>query len=488
MMRKLLIIFFPFAALAQLPESKLTFVRDDQRFNYVLAHDGDTDTLAYETFIVPEGPPGARWLYTLTLLDSSGTTPPDTVDTPCASCKDGANAYDIWLGHGNTGTEQDFLNSLKGEPGVCPSCPPGGSEGPWKYSYMRYGAKGDGSTDDTQAIQATHNAAGNSKVIAEPGSYVITKTIVVKGNGQLWQSFEGFGGTTTMIIYKGPSNSAAYQILGLKSSKWENLNISLQGQTGVACLDLTTKVGNVSISDNAFETMRFQLGNGAYNVGVRTGWGEDPHEAGNGADISDLVFRNIRVTGSKATGQTGWLNVGRNTLNNVWEAGFWNALDYGYSNVYEKDGVKIRGNAGVTFLAVGTSGNNCVFYFGFEGGYTIEGGRYELDLLTMKTEAGNHSQIITFTGVDMSNLQGSTLFEVNAAASLNITNCRMSKRGGAFTDLVKVTHPTASVIITGGATLANSIITGAAGYKSVKGLGKWQGTPGVSIGSYYPDL
>jgi hypothetical protein len=172
----------------------------------------------------------------------------------------------------------------------------------------------------------------------------------------------------------------------------------------------------------------------------------------------------------------------------VWEAGFWNALDYGYSNIYEKDGVKIRGNAGVTFLAVGTSANNCIYYFGFEGGYTIEGGRYELDLLAMKTESGNHSQIITFTGVDMSNLQGPNLFQVNAAASLNITNCRMSRRGGAFDDLVKVNHSKASVIITGGATLANNIITGATGYKSVKGLGKWQGTPGVSIGSYYPDI
>lgn len=29
----------------------------------------------------------------------------------------GESAYDIWIRHGHTGTEEDFLNSLKGEPG-----------------------------------------------------------------------------------------------------------------------------------------------------------------------------------------------------------------------------------------------------------------------------------------------------------------------------------------------------------------------------------
>lgn len=29
----------------------------------------------------------------------------------------GESAYDIWIRHGNTGTEEDFLASLKGEPG-----------------------------------------------------------------------------------------------------------------------------------------------------------------------------------------------------------------------------------------------------------------------------------------------------------------------------------------------------------------------------------
>lgn len=30
----------------------------------------------------------------------------------------GLSAYQIWLDEGNTGTEQDFLDSLKGEPGT----------------------------------------------------------------------------------------------------------------------------------------------------------------------------------------------------------------------------------------------------------------------------------------------------------------------------------------------------------------------------------
>lgn len=34
--------------------------------------------------------------------------------------KDGKSAYEIWLEAGNTGTEEDFLNSLKGEKGDTP--------------------------------------------------------------------------------------------------------------------------------------------------------------------------------------------------------------------------------------------------------------------------------------------------------------------------------------------------------------------------------
>lgn len=30
----------------------------------------------------------------------------------------GASAYEIWLALGNTGTEQDFLDSIKGDPGL----------------------------------------------------------------------------------------------------------------------------------------------------------------------------------------------------------------------------------------------------------------------------------------------------------------------------------------------------------------------------------
>ena len=33
------------------------------------------------------------------------------------SYNNGESAYQIWLRHGHTGTEEDFLDSLKGEPG-----------------------------------------------------------------------------------------------------------------------------------------------------------------------------------------------------------------------------------------------------------------------------------------------------------------------------------------------------------------------------------
>ena len=54
---------------------------------------------------------------TWTNICSSTTTPGDSTGTVITGA-DGKSAYQIWLDAGNTGTEQDFLDSLKGADGT----------------------------------------------------------------------------------------------------------------------------------------------------------------------------------------------------------------------------------------------------------------------------------------------------------------------------------------------------------------------------------
>jgi hypothetical protein len=367
------------------------------------------------------------------------------------------------------------------------------------FSYVQYGAKGDGKTDDTNAIQACWSAAvaANGKVLIETPSvgYVITKPIVVKPSKgiQTWVSAEAFGANTNQHIYRGPSNSQVFLILGLKSAKWSGINVSLENQTDVAIFDITASPEMTSSSDVLFEDMRLGLG-GERTYGVRFGWNESGP-----ADISIYNFINIRVHGSKKSGQIGFLNVGSNTLANNWYGCFVHHCDEAVSNVLYKDGKKYRGNGAMYFFGFHTSQNNVVFHFDFENTYVVYGGRFELDNQILKTEDGRHNLNISFTGCQMSNVGGAVPFEMKTAGSISIEDCRVFRAGNdaGFDDLVRVQIPAfaskgvARVNISGGATIARNIITNVNGqqiYKSVKGLGRFTNAKGVYVESFYPDM
>lgn len=62
---------------------------------------------------------------------------------------------------------------------------------PLLHCYPEYGARGDGNTDDSDAIQAAIDANRNGKVIFFPhGAYVVSKTIKIPGGtrmtGEIW--------------------------------------------------------------------------------------------------------------------------------------------------------------------------------------------------------------------------------------------------------------------------------------------------------------
>lgn len=112
----------------------------------------------------------------------------------------------------------------------------------------RYGAKGDGVTDDTAAIQNAFNdaAAVGGQVFFPPpaNTYVVTSTISIGGSAGQQQTVSArappiqLQHTGGLITYRGSSNSSVFALLGVTDWKFENIGVTLApGLSGVVVWD-----------------------------------------------------------------------------------------------------------------------------------------------------------------------------------------------------------------------------------------------------------
>jgi len=104
------------------------------------------------------------------------------------------------------------------------------------FDVRDYGAKGDGTTDDTAAIQAALDAAyhctncngGGGRVVFPPGKYKVTSPLVF-GNASSTLNGAVIGGESSgkaaEIHYAGATSGAALQIINCQWCRAENLNI-----------------------------------------------------------------------------------------------------------------------------------------------------------------------------------------------------------------------------------------------------------------------
>lgn len=87
----------------------------------------------------------------------------------------GKSAYQVWLDAGNSGTEADFLASLKGETGP---------EGP-------AGADGSGAGDMTKAVYDTNNSGKvDAAEVADSVAYIDLTTAPVAGDILVWDNMD----------------------------------------------------------------------------------------------------------------------------------------------------------------------------------------------------------------------------------------------------------------------------------------------------------
>lgn len=142
-----------------------------------------------------------------------------------------------------------------------------------------FGATGDGTTDDTAAIQACFNAAfgttaspngnagrfGNKIVFFPPGNYKITSPLTIRSltGGKII----GSGSNSTRIS----SSGSVIETNGFSYSSIEGINLAASG-SGV-CLELDwDNTGSVALNANRFQDILFEgEGKGNGTIGCRVG-------------------------------------------------------------------------------------------------------------------------------------------------------------------------------------------------------------------------
>lgn len=121
-------------------------------------------------------------------------------------------------------------------------------------NVLDYGAKGDGTTDDTAAIQAALNS-GIKHILIPPGTYRITSTLSISGNGyRIVQA-----GNTAAILLKDFSGTTIAWNAG--DVIWENCCINGQGTiyTGASQVGILVGTGG-GFSSKLFNPKIYNIG------------------------------------------------------------------------------------------------------------------------------------------------------------------------------------------------------------------------------------
>jgi hypothetical protein len=121
-----------------------------------------------------------------------------------------------------------------------PPPPPGAFEdefvGPlpsWKNVKTTFGAKGDGVSDDTAAIQSAFNAIQGSVLYFPAGTYNISSTIVLNLTAnEINAQIVGADPVTTVLRWTGASGGVMFQIGGLSFSKIGRITFDGAGKAG----------------------------------------------------------------------------------------------------------------------------------------------------------------------------------------------------------------------------------------------------------------
>lgn len=168
------------------------------------------------------------------------------------------------------------------------------------YNVKAYGAKGNGSADDTasiqEAIDACDNASGGT-VYFPTGTYKVSGTnalVVANANGshggQHYVSLAGQSEVGSVISFAGPTNGVAIVCLANKYSEIKNLSVSNTGSKGSTIGILLTGSGGGTQSNGGYMRLVgisgfhtcIDAGSGSGFPGTSSEWIFDSLSFGNG--------------------------------------------------------------------------------------------------------------------------------------------------------------------------------------------------------------
>src|ERR1700761_922276 len=106
----------------------------------------------------------------------------------------------------------------------------------WFNAKLAFGAKGDGVTDDTRALQAAFDAAAKGTVSGAlyipPGTYIITQTLALNFHANV--SIIGGDPANTIIKWRGADKGTMLQVNGTAYSRIDRLTFNGGGKADIA--------------------------------------------------------------------------------------------------------------------------------------------------------------------------------------------------------------------------------------------------------------
>lgn len=317
----------------------------------------------------------------------------------------------------------------------CPTCPPSGGGGSDNavnkvFNVVAYGAKGDGVTDDWQAIQNALNAAIDAKgkllIPPPPVRYRINRTLEASRD-QFWLYVEMQARRGQGIVYMGPSGGAAIRINGQKGGEWRGIEAKIGDDSPAGQAIINSSVIEITAEGSASSTAgwsmydcTFELNKGTGNVGVKVG------RVANNNDISQIHFNNVTVWGSGAAngnsiaGQDGYLiGTATNICQLAWYGGGLNFLDHG---------IHLTFGTGFSVFGLGGSQNNIDFYFEFPSPWTIIPNRFESGKQHIVQKGGGYASIVEI-GALVADYRPPTgrLFDMQTTCSLVLDGLKVEK-------------------------------------------------------------
>lgn len=157
-------------------------------------------------------------------------------------------------------------------------------------SAKDFGAKGDGITDDTAAIQACCDATSRKRLTS--GTYLITEPIVLTGDG-LW--LDGDGANSTIIMADPSFVGSEMIIVGNKASSTNTLSVRLSGIT-LDCNSVDGLTGLAIFGCRDGSTFdKIYVKNSKNAPGVRTNISGDGTGVAAGLMNEGMIFLNCHV-------------------------------------------------------------------------------------------------------------------------------------------------------------------------------------------------